>query len=89
MGRMGGPDGCGDRTAGGIGDRCVQAGERGEVTFGSLFAGFGGFDLGLERAGMKCQWQVENDEFCQKVLAKHWPAVQRWADGSFRESHKG
>lgn len=37
-------------------------------------------DLGLERAGMECRWQVENNEFCQKVLAKHWPAVQRWAD---------
>lgn len=50
------------------------------LTFGSLFAGIGGFDLGLERAGMRCLWQVEIDEFCQKVLAKHWPNVMRYGD---------
>ena len=50
------------------------------ITFGSLFAGIGGFDLGLERAGMVCKWQVEIDPFCQKVLAKHWPHVARYGD---------
>ena len=51
-----------------------------ELTFGSLFAGIGGFDLGFERAGMKCAWQVEIDDFCQKVLEKHWPGVDRHGD---------
>jgi len=50
------------------------------LTFGSLFAGIGGFDLGLECAGMECRWQVEIDPFCQKVLAKHWPHVARYSD---------
>ncbi len=50
------------------------------LTFGSLFAGIGGFDLGFERAGMVCKWQVEIDPYCQRVLAKHWPNVRRHDD---------
>lgn len=50
------------------------------LTFGSLFSGIGGFDLGLERAGMVCKWQAEIDPFCQRVLAKHWPGVKRYGD---------
>jgi DNA (cytosine-5)-methyltransferase 1 len=50
------------------------------VTFGSLFAGIGGFDLGFERAGMTCRWQVEIDPWCRQVLAKHWPHVQRYEE---------
>jgi len=49
-------------------------------TVGSLFAGIGGFDLGFEREGYEVRWQVEIDEYCQKVLAKHWPHVPRYDD---------
>lgn len=50
------------------------------LTFGSLFAGIGGFDLGLERAGLRCKWQVENDPTCVAVLTKHWPGVKKYGD---------
>jgi DNA (cytosine-5)-methyltransferase 1 len=50
------------------------------MTFGSLFSGIGGMDLGLERAGMVCRWQVEIDDHCRRVLGCHWPEVKRYAD---------
>jgi DNA (cytosine-5)-methyltransferase 1 len=52
------------------------------LTFGSLFAGVGGFDMGFEQAGWDCKFQVEWDKNCQQILNKHWPDVPKWLDVS-------
>ncbi len=57
------------------------------MKFGSLFSGIGGMDLGLERAGMQCAWQVEIDDYCTKILNKHWPDVPKF--GEVRDVGKG
>ena len=49
-------------------------------TVGSLFAGIGGIDLGLEWAGFETAWFCEQDEYCQKILARHWPGVPCFPD---------
>ncbi len=46
----------------------------------SLFAGIGGFDLGFELAGFQTVAQVENDDYCSKILKHHFPHAKRYGD---------
>jgi len=48
----------------------------------SLFSGVGGFDMGLENAGMQTVFQCEWDKHANTILHKHWPTVPKWEDVS-------
>ena len=52
------------------------------IRIGSLFAGVGGFELGIERAIPNAHtiWQVEQNPFCQSILRKHWPNATIYDD---------
>ena len=54
--------------------------EKGELTYGSLFSGIGGIDLGMDLVGFDCAWQVEVDDYCRQVLETHWPGVPKYGD---------
>ena len=45
-----------------------------------LFAGIGGFTIGLERAGFETAAFCEIDPYAQKVLRKNWPGVPIYDD---------
>lgn len=51
------------------------------MKIGSLFAGIGGLELGLEWAGLgEVAWQVEIDPYRRSILQRHWPEAKRHAD---------
>lgn len=50
------------------------------MKFASFFAGIGGFDLGLQRAGMTPAFHCEIDPHCQLILKRHWPEVPLHGD---------
>jgi DNA (cytosine-5)-methyltransferase 1 len=48
-------------------------------TYGSLFSGVGGMDMGFD-THMDCVFQVEWDKHAQSILRRHWPDVAKWGD---------
>jgi len=46
-----------------------------KLTHIDLFSGIGGFALAAQWVGFETIVFCENDEYCQKVIKKHWPAV--------------
>ena len=62
--------------------RRVRLRVRGGMKFISLFAGVGGFDLGMEKAGHECVAQVEWDKNAAGVLKHRWPDVPLFCDVS-------
>jgi len=50
------------------------------MTHGSLFSGIGGFDLAAEWMGWQNIFQVEIEEYCQRLLAQNFPNVERHRD---------
>jgi len=58
-----------------------------KVTHGSLFSGIGGIDLGFEWAGIETKWQVEIDDYCQKLLSLRFPHTKKFTDVRRVDSH--
>lgn len=61
-------------------DRMVKVQNQKKMRVASFFTGIGGFDLGMERAGMEVVFQCELDRFCQQILKRHWPKVPIYED---------
>ena len=45
-----------------------------------LFSGIGGFSIGLESVGMETVAFCEQNAYCQKILAQHWPTLPIHSD---------
>jgi DNA (cytosine-5)-methyltransferase 1 len=50
------------------------------MKLGSLFSGGGLGDFGFMAAGFDIRWQVEIDEYCQKILALRYPESEKYRD---------
>lgn len=57
-------------------------------TFTDLFAGIGGFRIGLERVGGRCVYSVEKDKYCRKVYGRWFGAEPEGGDIDEIDPHK-
>ena len=46
----------------------------------SFFAGIGGFDVAFEKEGFSSRLLCEINPFCNQILNRHWPKVQKAGD---------
>ena len=46
----------------------------------SFFAGIGGFDVAFEKQGFSTTLLCEINPFCNQILSRHWPDVQKAGD---------
>ena len=46
----------------------------------SFFSGIGGFDIAFEKKGFATQMLCEINPFCNQILERHWPHVQKFSD---------
>ena len=47
-----------------------------------MFAGVGGFHLGMSQAGHQCVGACEIDKYARSVYAKHFPGIRLWEDAT-------
>jgi len=55
------------------------------MKFVDLFAGIGGFRMGLEQAGHKCVGYVEKDKFARKSYEVIYDVENEWSANDIRE----
>lgn len=51
-----------------------------QYTINSFFAGIGGFDVAFEKCGFSTKLLCEINPFCNQILNRHWPNVQKAGD---------
>ena len=54
----------------------------------SFFAGIGGFDVAFEKQGFSSQFLCEINPFCNQILNRHWPNVQKAEDINLIEENE-